>query len=83
MSKCDFCFDYVDQGLSPACVASCPMRALDFGDVSELRAKYTGVAAVYPMPDPSLTEPAIVVAPNATAAAEDMHGLRLANMEEI
>lgn len=83
MSKCDFCFDYVDQGLSPACVAACPMRALDFGDVSELRAKYTGVAAVYPMPDPSLTEPAFVVAPNATAAAEGMHGLRLANMEEI
>jgi len=83
MSKCDFCYQYVDEGLSPACVAACPMRALDFGDVSELRAKYNGVNAIYPMPDPSLTEPAIVVAPNATAAAEGMDGLRLANMEEI
>lgn len=46
MSKCDFCVDYIDQGLAPACVSSCQMRALDFGEVSELRAKYGDVGAV-------------------------------------
>ncbi|MFO7584129.1 MAG: DmsC/YnfH family molybdoenzyme membrane anchor subunit [Anaerolineales bacterium] len=30
MTKCNFCFDEIDQGKSPACVAACPMRVLDF-----------------------------------------------------
>jgi Fe-S-cluster-containing dehydrogenase component len=30
MSKCNFCFDNIDAGLPPSCVAACPMRALNF-----------------------------------------------------
>lgn len=30
MSKCNFCFDNLDAGLPPACVAACPLRVLDF-----------------------------------------------------
>ncbi len=30
MTKCNFCFDEIDQGKPPACVAACPMRVLDF-----------------------------------------------------
>jgi formate dehydrogenase iron-sulfur subunit len=34
MTKCNFCFDEIDQGKLPACVAACPMRVLDFVEVS-------------------------------------------------
>ena len=30
MTKCNFCFDNIDAGLPPACVAACPMRVLNF-----------------------------------------------------
>ncbi|MEJ2677653.1 MAG: dimethylsulfoxide reductase subunit B [Gemmatimonadota bacterium] len=62
MSKCDFCVDLLDAGRPPACVASCPMRALDFGDMAELEARY-GPAAVYPLPEAELTRPALFVTP--------------------
>lgn len=40
--KCDFCVDRVDSGLEPACVASCPMRALHCGFSDELRGASRG-----------------------------------------
>ncbi len=36
MTKCTFCVEEVEAGLSPACVAACPLRVLDFGDQAEL-----------------------------------------------
>jgi anaerobic dimethyl sulfoxide reductase subunit B (iron-sulfur subunit) len=30
MSKCNMCFDRLEQGAKPMCVASCSMRALEF-----------------------------------------------------
>ena len=38
--KCDLCADRVAQGEQPICVEACPLRALDFGEISELREKY-------------------------------------------
>ena len=38
--KCDMCKDIVAAGGEPACVASCMMRALKFGPIDELKAKY-------------------------------------------
>lgn len=35
MTKCNFCFDNLDAGLPPACVAACPMRVLNFVTVDE------------------------------------------------
>ena len=34
MTKCDFCLDNLEQGLPPACVAACPMRVLDYGEMT-------------------------------------------------
>jgi len=36
MTKCNFCYDQIDVGLPPACVAACPMRVLDFISVTPL-----------------------------------------------
>ena len=40
--KCDGCADRVAEGKSPICVEACPLRALEFGDIEELRAKHEG-----------------------------------------
>jgi anaerobic dimethyl sulfoxide reductase subunit B (iron-sulfur subunit) len=83
MSKCDFCYDYIDQELPPACVAACPMRALDFGELSELQAKYGTVDDIYPMPDPSLTKPAMIITPHKSATLVATEGVQIGNKEEI
>jgi anaerobic dimethyl sulfoxide reductase subunit B (iron-sulfur subunit) len=38
--KCDGCYAIRQAGGVNACVAACPNRALDFGDVDELKQKY-------------------------------------------
>jgi len=40
MTKCNLCIDRIRDGLKPACVAACPMRALDAGPIDELKAMY-------------------------------------------
>lgn len=40
MTKCTGCLDRLREGLKPACVAACWQRALDFGPMDELMAKY-------------------------------------------
>lgn len=37
MTKCDGCHTRVADGKKPICVESCPLRALDFGPIEELR----------------------------------------------
>lgn len=56
--KCDTCVDIRATGELPACVASCPMRALDFGDWDELQKKYPDAVVDMPYrPDSSATTP--------------------------
>lgn len=40
MLKCTMCIDRLEEGLAPLCVLSCSLRALDFGPLDELKAKY-------------------------------------------
>ena len=47
--KCDGCAAWREAGYLPACVEACPYRALDFGDVDELAAKY-GADLVHTLP---------------------------------
>jgi anaerobic dimethyl sulfoxide reductase subunit B (iron-sulfur subunit) len=77
------CFDAVDAGESPACVAACPSRALEFGDLEELRAKYGGVDEIAPLPDATITEPSLVITPHKHAAPVGSKTGELANPEEV
>ncbi|PLR84867.1 DMSO/selenate family reductase complex B subunit [Bacillus sp. V33-4] len=61
MTKCDTCIDLREKGEEPACVTSCPMRAIEFGPIEELRKKYGDVNEVKGMPSASITKPNIVL----------------------
>ena len=37
MQKCNYCWERVNDGERPVCVAACPVHALDYGDMEELR----------------------------------------------
>ncbi|WP_323086296.1 DMSO/selenate family reductase complex B subunit [Providencia alcalifaciens] len=83
MTKCDGCFDRVEQGLMPTCVESCPQRALDFGPIDELRQRYGSENAVAPLPDPSLTRPNLIVKPHPAARPSGDKNGAIMNPKEI
>ena len=83
MTKCNLCADEVESGGTPACVAACPLRALEFGELETLREKYGNVAAVFPLPSAETTRPAVVFNPHRDAARADAEGARIGNQEEV
>mgnify|MGYP001822823112 FL=1 len=80
MGKCDLCADYLDQGKNPSCVDACPMRALDFGQYDELLRRYGDSSHLYPLPDPSITQPSILVRPHQGAGGTEA---MVSNVEEV
>ena len=69
-NKCDGCRTRVADGKNPICVDACPLRALEFGDVEELRKAHPdAVDNIAPLADPSQTKPSLVIKP-APAAKE-------------
>lgn len=83
MTKCDMCYDLVDKGERPACVESCPYRAMDFGPLDELQARYGTLADPAPLPDPSITKPSVVYRPNRATKTSGSAGGHLMNLEEL
>ena len=83
MTKCTFCHDELDQGKPPTCVAACPMRVLDFGELSELNEKHKDATNVFPLPDSELTEPAFLITPHKDAHRTDSEPTEIANREEV
>lgn len=76
--KCDGCYEIRQEGGQPACVAGCPNRALDFGELSELRAKYGDdlVEGELPvLPSPEETQPNVLVRVNDCALSEEYREL--------
>ena len=66
--KCDGCKDRVAEGKLPICVEACPLRALEFGPIDELRAAHPdAVDAIAPLPDPAITKPNVIIKPSPAA----------------
>ena len=74
MSKCDFCKDLLAKGQNPVCVDTCPMRAIEFGDIAELRAKHGVVNSVQPLPTGDITGPSLVIRPHPKAQFDSTGG---------
>ena len=82
MTKCTACQDLLAQGQQPACVDACVMRALEFGDINELRAKHGNLNAIEPLPVASITNPALVINPHKHSQASGQGTGRILNPTE-
>ncbi len=82
--KCDGCAERVAGGMQPICVEACPVRALEFGDIEELRAKHAGtVDGIAPMPSPDQTTPSIAILPCPAAKEPGDKTGAIANEKEV
>ncbi len=59
--KCNGCAERVAEGKLPICVQSCPLHALDFGPVDEMR-ELGEQADIAPLPSKSYTHPNLYIA---------------------
>ena len=82
MTKCNMCKDLVSEGGNPACVDACPMRALEFGELSELQAKYGTLDGIAPLPSGEHTKPSIVLTPHKNAEPAGEGTGRILNLPE-
>jgi DMSO reductase iron-sulfur subunit len=89
MTKCDFCYDYLDAGVPPSCVAACPLRILDYGTTEKPELLHQGRNLwqlpanehPYPLPNYSRTEPHLVIKPHF--GMDNPLGKVVSNREEI
>lgn len=73
--KCDTCLALRELGKNPVCVDSCPTRALDFGDIDDLKSKYGNdlVSELSCMPAADITSPNLLMKVKDGIAAADAH----------
>lgn len=83
MTKCNMCVDLVAKGQDPECVSACVMRALDFGELEEMREKYGTVDAIEPLPKSDITNPALVITPHRHSQPSGQGSGRILDMEEV
>jgi anaerobic dimethyl sulfoxide reductase subunit B (iron-sulfur subunit) len=70
--KCNACVELRSSGERPACVAACPMRALEFGELDELHARHSDAVSSLPvLPPPSQTSPSLLITPRPSALGDD------------
>lgn len=81
--KCEGCWERVEAGKTPICVSACPLRALDSGDIDQLREKYGDVAQIYPMPSPTMTQPNITIKASPSARLSNVTSSRITNSQEV
>ena len=80
--KCDGCKDRVAQGLNPICVDACPMHALAFGDVDDMKAM--GDRADFaPLPSASYTSPNLYAVKPPHALPSGDASAKVANTLEV
>ncbi len=63
VQKCDSCYVARGKGEQTACVSACPMRALDFGTLEDLKAKYGDnlVPDIKTLPGSENTGPSLLI----------------------
>jgi anaerobic dimethyl sulfoxide reductase subunit B (iron-sulfur subunit) len=83
MTKCDFCRDELERGGVPTCVASCPTRALQFGEYDELAARHGANLTMAPLPPAGLTEPNFILEPHQDAKPGQPRVGGICNPEEV
>lgn len=83
MRKCDGCRARVAAGSDPICVEACPMRALGFGPIDDIRAHYGAQRDVEPLPPSGYTKPNLVVTPHRHARSSGTLLGALSNAKEI
>ncbi len=70
--KCDACYQLRALGEQPACVAACPMRALEFGEIDDLRAAHpNAVNQIAVLPDASQTNPSVAIDAKPVALTDE------------
>ncbi|OZS72383.1 4Fe-4S ferredoxin [Providencia rettgeri] len=80
---CVGCYERVEKGMKPVCVESCPQRALDFDDINILRERHGNISGIAPMPNPTLTNPNIVIKPHKDAKPCGDKSGKLQNPAEV
>ena len=83
MTKCNLCVDRIENGLSPACVSVCGLRALEFGEISSFEDRHGEKDLIYPLPEDSLTGPSLVIKPHRSASDAKQLPVVIANREEV
>lgn len=81
--KCDGCRARVSKGLEPICVEACPMRALGFGNIDDLRSEFGTECDVAPLPGSNYTKPNIVITPHRHARPAGISLDTLSNTREV
>ena len=89
MTKCNLCYDNLDAGLPPACVAACPLRCLELVEISDqgmedrglVLWKVPGAEHPFPLPKLSRTEPHLVIKPHP-GVKQVGEGTHVSNREE-
>ena len=76
--KCDSCAALREAGMNPVCVDACPMRAIEFGDIDELRAKHGDSVREIPVLAPAnITNPNLLMRASDAALASDFNEVTL------
>ena len=77
--KCDTCRPLREAGMNPVCVDACPMRALDFGEMSDLAGWYgsDAVNELPCMPNASVTHPNVLFKVKDAANSEEFREVAL------
>lgn len=76
--KCDACIELRNNGEQPACVAACPMRALEFGSIDDLEKSHPdAVRTIAILPESSATSPCTIIDAKDAALETDYREMLL------
>jgi anaerobic dimethyl sulfoxide reductase subunit B (iron-sulfur subunit) len=83
MTKCDFCEDYLEEDKSPACVAACPMRSLEYAVLPSPEARPGYIQNIPPLPVAASRNPRFFIKPHPAVERARQGDARIANREEV